>query len=338
MATLKTITKHWASLSPEARAQNARQAEYIRELAARTGVNITRWGMKRFCEEGDYTRLFTDRNAINRVFFATVQAGDGAEGEEEGVSDEVRESIRTFLTSKLKSDAEALDTRIQGQVHSLEGLARRIQEVQATLSELSRQKAALESPHEHPWVSTAADQLEGVLAGGWYTDLMVREGKLEVLTGECFMSERSRAAGLDVTRNFGVMAVQFVFGQSSPDVYVYPYKGNIQSSNSWGNGVLYHPHVSPDARVCWGDAMTLVHQHLGKFEFGSVLSLLHGALTTYNAGNPYAPLDTFEATYRGGIRDRGLHYARDREEREEKQRRRQRPDAGTLLSVLGGVA
>ena len=85
---------------------------------------------------------------------------------------------------------------------------------------------------------------------------------------------------------------QFIIGYNcaKPDLYI---KVRAKKPIYHQNSKHYHPHVDKDGEVCFGesiDSIMRAHRENSIFE---IFLTLYNLLTTYNAGSPYANLDTW---------------------------------------------
>jgi len=279
-------------MPPDRRQGNERQLAYLRELAGHMGVNIARWRLRDFCEEGDYTRLIQDRNAINRIFMEKVRRG-AEDGEEEvalpeGFEDRAARFVDESLSVIEMTSRRVLTEDIRRLESSREGLVRRLRDIEEQLRIKDLQQCAKFSDTKR---AQLVHEMTEVLKGGWYHSPLFGDSWVAFLTGDCVLSERSSAAGLDVSKNMGTFSVKLQLG-SHMTLRVYPYHGNLGG----GRG-LFHPHVSRDGDVCWGSSTGVLQQAFRDYDIKTVFDMLSAVLNTYNPGNPYEELANFERAF-----------------------------------------
>jgi hypothetical protein len=105
-------------------------------------------------------------------------------------------------------------------------------------------------------------------------------------TNDVIIREYNPTAGVDYAVNLGRFEIELDY--FSGEIFVGKYSDNVEVNN------FYHPHVSSDGKVCWGDAINSFYQYMNSLELSKVMNLLSQLLTSYNAGNPYVGLQRFK--------------------------------------------
>jgi hypothetical protein len=268
--------------------------------------------------EDDPTRLITDKNEINKRFFEKLQnlsSDECAELPEEDLQKikEIAQSYRNQAQDSARLDLERAE----------QFLASYRREYQASLADVAKKRDLLASLQDAGPVTKEQALIAGItetIDAGFWGDFLFDGRDIWVRTmNDITMFYRNRAAGIDMNVNMGQLSARINLADQM--VSVFPYRNNLKA-----RGIFYHPHISEDGELCWGNAFNMAEQKLLNWELKEYLSLLQSLLTTYCPDRPYARLDEFEnaPSYgRASANLMSLHKERDRNLREEARRRRE---------------
>lgn len=112
-----------------------------------------------------------------------------------------------------------------------------------------------------------------------------------ISASDIIVGYKNKAAGIDLTVNFGKFKIKLDPGSLFPEVT--PGDNAFRLNDSTG---YFHPHVSNGARghICWGNLGSALTTAQGNVEISKVMSLCQQLLLSYNSGNPYVSLERFE--------------------------------------------
>lgn len=113
--------------------------------------------------------------------------------------------------------------------------------------------------------------------------------KLET-TADCILTEKNPSAGINHSFNFGRFEVNLSL--TGLDFRVYTLKPNGKNTFS---DKYFHPHVSREGKVCWGNAWDRVSRAREDGDFITVFRIIAALITSYSPESPYRALYSWVA-------------------------------------------
>lgn len=291
MATMNTIGKVLDTLPDDIRKSNIESLTYLKYLMTVTNTTPKRWDIFKLFggADGNPQKLFTERNELNKRFMEklTEQKARQVEASDEALSvlpqlvEAIDQGMKNSLESR-KQDMKYKLERVSSQIQRYhEDIARQLKQA----ADLQREMARLEgeNPTQH-----VKDELEAVLRDGYWTNPIVEGNYLYLNTQEeIILTQKNKAANIDIELNVGKLGVKI--DMRNFHLYVIPYKNNVAVGNT-SFGTIYHPHVSGEGAICWGDASGNVAMWQAGMNLGKILKMLYSLLFTYSDSNPYVTL------------------------------------------------
>lgn len=291
MATMNTIGKVLETMPEDIRKSNIESLTYIKYLMTVTATSPKRWNIFKIFggEDGNEQKLVTARNELNKRFMEALAAQKAKQVETSDealkILPELMEAIDQGLEQSLAARKRDLDNSLERHVNQITRLYNDVTRQIKAMSDLSREKERLNG--DNP-VGTIKDELETVLKEGYWTNPILDGGWLYLNTQEeIILTQKNKAANIDIELNMGQLAVKI--DMTSFRMYVIPYKNNIAVS-SGSFGTVYHPHVSGEGNICWGDAGPQVAEWQAGLNLGKILKMLYSLLFTYSDSAPYVTL------------------------------------------------
>lgn len=243
--------------------------QYLRQLCGMTGRAFDSLDLQRFIG-------LQERGPINKMFFEIAEAPQGSiHGAQVTALTKFAESLK--LSNRYKNDVRKLSTEIERE-------QTRMQDSIAKLVELRRISAYFDSQKGLPF----AEMCKEVEATGQWKLQRVTVDAGEIAfsnVNDVVLKHKDEDQGMDITVNMGRYMAVIDFNRSR--VRVHRFERNIQTSE------YYHPHVTTDASVCWGNAAETITQSLQTFNIKKLLGTLHVLLHEYNDESPYRALVEF---------------------------------------------
>ncbi len=277
------------------RTENKKNLSYLLHIASLSKADISRWQILPAFGSGEGDSFLNDKNAINRIFFEKLKKNFNRKKEEEP---EV--SVKTEEIPQLSALIDQYATQsIKQKIHSLEAAAntnrRRAKDAMVTieqyLAEAAKQfrEAAALKTGESEAGNKVRKEIQEVLKLDCWVDPVVNRQTLWLHTkSDVVIVHKNKAAGVDCEVNCGKFAVSISF----PDfaLRVFPYDNNLQLNRPGSAHIYYHPHVSYEGTICWGNAGSQVSDALPKGELAKALELLYSLLFNYHDASPYVHL------------------------------------------------
>lgn len=249
---------------------------YIDQLAEHTITNIDNWDMASlFVRDG---ALMADRAQINRIFFEQRKASP------------LPSTITPAVAKKLRLESqhifELMSERIRREFENKVDAAKRAhltyEKVRRTAARYGRSLWILK--RQEP--QNVMHAMHRVLQDGFYSLCDFNSNLITLETRPITLTFYDEDSARDMTHSFGSYSVTYRLGVN-PEVYVYPLEGN-----TWVDK-YYHPHVSTEAHICWGDLRQTALKAIASYNFEKTFDCVRAVLTSYSDGNPYANIDDF---------------------------------------------
>jgi hypothetical protein len=321
MTTISQFQKEFdtfsATYTPDTKKSQLKALQYILQVAAHTNTNITRWDIVALFGTGTDKILVEDKNQINKKFFErlTTSIAGRIEKEEEKSKEVPKDLMDAILkaTEKIQDIRKrALQDKMSQDIYHAKNANAQLN---AYLIELNRTRNEMMNLGGENMSETFRKEFVGVLKDGCWVDPLVENGFLYLNTkNNVTISQINKAAKLDLTADLGQLAVKI--NLEDFNMWVIPYKNNIRARDH------YHPHVSSDGRICWGDALTQSLNWMKEGKIANILKVLYSLLFNYNPGNPYVEINAFVNSQKvkyGRCPDSLLHPGRLKKTKEEEE-------------------
>ena len=263
---------------------------YIEHMASLTNVNISTWDiLETFTGSATVGKLIvTDKRAINKRLYehadlqknglpATLQGDQKKLAElSTKVIKRVRETRKTSLETSVSQMHSRADERMRGYLACMKDAWGYQKELLALTDEKS------------------IDLLETVTkicqTGFWtYEELNERDGYISFINvNPVVIKQKNTRAGIDLQINLGYFQARLHMVQDNA-ITLHTHKENQFSESGY-----WHPYVSINARICWGNASSTADGYLRIFNYVALMELLSALLTTYSPdATPYASIESF---------------------------------------------
>lgn len=307
MPTVNTIQKLWEDMPQKRLEKNQGALDYICALASQANVNISRWNIKTTFGKDDEGNLMTDPRDLNKAFYAKLLEVKPRPARSADVKSDrallaaLRRHAKNMMATEIR-DAKADYDR---QLRTSQDRYRQYVMALTNATQANLKLERLQSDTElSKRAETIADSIADVLEGGFWTEPVVHNGALWLQTAKPItLTYKKASANIDVSVNLGRFAAKLTMSDR-PSVLVYPFAKNKATTSSR----FYHPHVNTGGDICWGNVREKALNHLTKWNFGKVLGLLQGLLSSYSDGNPYRPLQDFTTAGAFGAVPRDWRY------------------------------
>lgn len=265
---------------------------YIEHLAASTSTDISAWNILAVFSTNE-CEIETDRNRINELFFeatSEIKLATRPNVDQATLKQEILESCKELGEVQLQRRKESMQQRLEEQRESIQHCQERLNSAVSTAYET---KQTIESFNGQ---SILSDEIEKISKNQfWQFEKLVGDQDSPILylqtSAECVVRHRNDSL------NFGKFRAKISL--ADPSIRVLPLSNNLHC-----NFRYYHPHVSGDGAVCWGNASSTVNDNLVDGKVSDVVQLLQSLLMYYNADNPY---ESFESFSRNGSRLRNYN-------------------------------
>jgi hypothetical protein len=294
------------AMTPEQMKAARDSITYIKTVANQANVDITEWDILSIFAAPDGITLLSEKKAINKIFFQhlskVVKEKDQEEEKENKATEQKTAPLdEEKLFGAFKEAAEKSRTKIieqkQNQVTNLkaqmDNYFASFMQTEQTFRQQSLELMSLRNIEDDETLfNKVVSDIKKVLAEGLFINPVFKDGMFYLNTkSNAVLATVNRAANLDVRVDLGQFAIR-LDTKNSMDLRIIPYKNNLLTAG------YYHPHVQSDGRVCWGEAGTMVANHLASLEIGNALRIAYGLINSYNDGNPYRALQEFKLSSR----------------------------------------
>lgn len=304
-ATVGTISNLWNDCyDSERRQHNVEALNYVRGIAASTGVNINRWNILKLLRVAyNSNDLITDRREINRRFFNKIEAMNNGQDTEETEVDpstiEINEQLATAFNNLYANRFEQSIQSLKDHIENAQSrAARAMSDYESFMEQVVDNQQALqilETTRDNQDDTIGVAQLQEILASGQWENPVFQEDYDDPFiwlntVNNCIVRYNRPNLGIDIVQDLGQMAVRFNI--RTIGIVVFPFKHNKKC-----NG-YYHPHVSELGAVCWGQARDHVIELQTHQKFAELFALLHDLLNSYCPDAPYVDIVTFSENAR----------------------------------------
>ncbi len=131
------------------------------------------------------------------------------------------------------------------------------------------------------------DELEQLAAKGFEViKIETQRGVVDIATPAITLSHFNSEAGINIAVPMGRFRISYDF--SAGQVRIYEHKDNIRVAT------FYHPHVSYDGSVCWGNAQTQYTTASRERSIKRIVEVAYAVLCEYNHDSPFKDLVLFD--------------------------------------------
>jgi len=288
--------KYFDKLGKEDKAKNVKMLEYIKQLAALTSTNISRFDISGMFGSGDGKNLIDSKAEINRILFDKIKETE--EKKKTKTAPKSVDKIKGLVSALEKQAKKTIDTRKRNlkQTITNEGynVSNYYNSISSTIKRINDARTELGAMGDaSTYTEKIKKEIEDIISEGCWTNPVFDKGYLYFNTkNHVVITHQNKAASLDIKVDLGQLAVKI----NVSDLYmkVIPYKGNITS------GDIYHPHINFDGDICWGSAYNKIGAWQTQGDITNLLKMLYSLLFNYNEGDAYvriADLSSLGKTY-----------------------------------------
>lgn len=283
-----------ANLTPDAKSRNESALKYIEHLASLTGTDVSSWmpGSIFANEKGEFPR---ERNKINELFFkyrglAETSKKDGATPA--SLSDREAEAIclkfdQTFaknvnkMIAAEKEQAIMLHNEYKRYVKETEKRHLRFHEKRSLLLGLETAKKK---------GTGVAEALKRIISEAWWalSDTPVA-GAISLITPEIRLTFVNDKAKIATAVNLGRLQLDIACPAASLTTKAVKYDNNPVADG------YYHPHVTAEGNICFGDMSDAYHSAAQNFDLETICEIMRKVFTNYNDESPYVELHELES-------------------------------------------
>lgn len=269
---------------------NILSLQYIEGLAARTGVDISAWDLLEiFGGEGrrEYD-LLKDKNAINKIFFEReAQFRESGDANIQHIKSmvgvrarEISQALRARRATQLERDYAGQMQQVMGYAANMEDYLRRANVTWKQIQDVKGQTSNLE------------DEVVAVLRENFwkYRDFNGANILYETAS-DIILTEVNPSAGLDIRVNLGKFVAEITL--ENCNLRMYPMCTIVRGSPNVDVDGFFHPHISGDGTVCWGDVKTKALGFQSRGELAKLMSTLGALLSSFSPTAPYRALASF---------------------------------------------
>ncbi len=283
---LSNPAKVFPRQSEDQRKANLESVKYIHSLSKQSQVNISTWNINELFKDPANKKqsleLIKNRNDINRIFFSEYERRQSDKSIE--VSGAVN-AIRSQLANASETIKQKRLQQLQREVDYIarDGLPNYLSRIDGYIKQINGYRKQMDALNGLNTTDRIVSDMEEVLASGFFQFFDLNDSRLRLTTtNDIVMTQKNPLANLDITVNLGKFYVTLSFEDTKLEVT--PMENNV-----FFNG-MYHPYVSSNGRVCFGDGEPMAVDYRMKMNLKGLFTLLQAILTTYSDSTPYARL------------------------------------------------
>lgn len=266
--------------------EKMKDVAYFEQLATQTQTDMSAWPLVSLLEASQAG----NRRSLNQIFFNYLTQVEKAKADplEDPKVKEALPQIVAMLANKKKQHIEYIKDNQSIALDEANQYARNMHTKLRQAREFALQAENLKDQPDE----LMASEIKLILQNPFWKFKDVTGNFISFTTATpVVMSERNTQAGIDRTINFGRLSARLDPIQA--ELKVLKYEKNILCSN------VYHPYVSDQGHICWGNASETALRILTQGKFGQAFGLLAALLMTYSPdATPYRRLQQFEDTLR----------------------------------------
>lgn len=228
----------------------------------------------------------TDKNAMNREFFAYVAA---TPVEAQVLTDVAITSLDAIITPRtspeyLNAERQKADFIKQAQQY--------MRHVDERLEQAVRQEEKMMQIEQRTSIKIS-DKINEILKAGWYeldVDDLVSQGssiqRVTFITPPITIAHYNAKAGIEMKVPMGSYKVTW-----------FPRQGQVRAVGHVGHITVegyQHPHITSEGGICWGNAVDVHSNGMSNFDPKPSLEALQVILQNYNPASPYVRLDAWQ--------------------------------------------
>lgn len=232
--------------------------------------------------------FITDKKKINEIFtYVLAERQALAEGNLEFFKPELSKALDDqYRYWREKQPSELLQVRGE-YLHTIENLRNQLATNQKELSEIDLRIANKDNLES---VDVVGGLRAAFLAVPFFKFVRFRDARVYMeTTADCVLEEKNPAAGVHRVFNFGRFEVRFHLAAMGFSVHMLSGGKNTVSGN------YYHPHVSNEGKICWGDSWDRVNAARLSGDFVTIFRIIAALITSYSREVPYRDLHSWIA-------------------------------------------
>lgn len=261
------------------RSANVNAVKYIKKLAALTNTDISNWDIVALFKHPEKDGfLVTDKTAINQIFFKFREVAPTVQTT---LSDDMTARLIQLQKKRRATSANHIRDRALSKERDAKSYYNTFLNLLGEAATLRKQYEIMighESSYPH--------ELAKILAEGFWELDTVTDDLICVRTKhDIHLNFVNKKHGAYMNVNLGRFLIKYNVGRASVKCVKY-------DNNLTHNG-YYHPHVSSDGDICFGEISNEVTEYLSSGVLTKVLELIQKALTAYNDNSAYANIHKF---------------------------------------------
>jgi hypothetical protein len=271
----------------EAHEKQGEAYAYIERLASLSGTDLSSWNYDIFTDKEfpedlklyrDGSYIHTDTGKINEIFFERKRNGAGGVTITDPYLLDSLRALRDdpgYITNQMNRTVAAKQKVLEDLSAQVENSLKEVIHARRVLSEFNK------NPVDIP------GHIDRIHNSGFFKLKALQNETLVFHTvNPVIVQHVNDRAGVRFSVKLGRFEVRYTI--STGDLRVLPYSDNIIVDG------YYHPHVSTDGKICFGEILFTVIRYLGAADVFSVMSRVQAILMSYNDANPYVALIHFK--------------------------------------------
>lgn len=274
---------------------------YIENIATMTTQDISEWDFTSVFSNHNSKKGFihVDKNKINECFFSHLDKLQNPD-KLDNVAVEVKKKIPDRLISALMSVDKELSLQkkisIERDLNHTRDCVKR-----STLDLDKYNRVALRLNEEwrnfKPTLLNLVDQVQKVLTN----DLIELSGDvgsshITFITKDIILTYKNAKQAIDMTVPMGTFGIRIYFREGN-----FSHVKVIQMDRNIMVGSTYHPHVSVEGEVCFGNMYLEYENAVMSKNISGAVDVVMKCLTNYNPDNPYEHLYQFRDLYASSV-------------------------------------
>lgn len=265
--------------------------KYVDLLAAQAQVDVSGWPVLEIMHNPTTGHIHTDKAKINQAFFNWTRTQHTSTSrltaQRRQALNQMHESFKQIRRDRLLNEQNIFIRDAAHYAKLWDDNLHKAVKVQAQLGALNANMA-----------NEFAQSLEEILSDGWYKIDEITPDSIRLITPDIVLSQINQAQKVNLQIPFGSFLVEY--NLRSAGLRVLRHKNNFppeEQAPLFGyrfHATYYHPHVSHEGRVCFGDITSAVQKAIATFDLKTVFTATRQVLTTFHSENPYVQLYSFD--------------------------------------------
>lgn len=271
------------------RSTQVNAVKYIGQLAAMTKTDISSWDITKMFGRDDGS-IIQDKTKINKTFFTAIENGAEESPIDLPIAD-IEKMQGRWSTGRISTLEHQLNTKTSHANSYLNSYTNYMRQAAGIKNQIAQIKGG------ESWL---LDEVKRVIDSGNWTDceLDMENNYITFTTKhDAILKYVDRNNEVDITYNFGKFKAEISLSSFLPLVW----PTDWDKVHSFSRGYC-HPHIPSMSRhgkqdVCLGSLRDEMNRATSEFKFAKCFEIIHTVLNSYNHGDAYKTLPTFQQWY-----------------------------------------